>query len=97
MMNKIDAIRKLEMIMHCCQVTNDTDPIPALQMAIDAIKGHYTEQNVRDAFNDGYACGKDEVIRCVECKRKYMKSMGYYCDERTHPLNPRGHCERGEK
>lgn len=38
-----------------------------------------------------------EVVRCKDCKHKYMKSMGYYCSERVHPLNPEGYCERGEK
>ena len=39
----------------------------------------------------------NDLVRCEECKHAYLKSMAMYCNERTHPLNPQGHCERGER
>lgn len=38
-----------------------------------------------------------EVTRCMECKKKYMKDMAFYCNERKHPLSPIGYCEKGER
>lgn len=54
-------------------------------------------QKVTDAI---MACKEEsdgELVRCQECRFAYMKSMAFYCAERTKPLNPRGHCERGER
>ena len=38
-----------------------------------------------------------EQVKCKDCKHKYMKGMGFYCSQRTHALNPEGHCEVGER
>lgn len=38
-----------------------------------------------------------EPVKCKDCKHKYMKGMGFYCSQRTHALNPEGHCEVGER
>ena len=38
-----------------------------------------------------------QQVKCKDCKHKYMKGMGFYCSQRTHALNPEGHCEVGER
>ena len=39
---------------------------------IPSVQPEYTEQDVRDSFNDGYRCGMEaaqpEIIRCRDCK-----------------------------
>ena len=54
-------------------------------------------QKVTDAIMNCEEKTDGELIRCQECRFAYMKSMAFYCPERTKPLNPRGHCERGER
>ena len=39
----------------------------------------------------------ETIVKCKDCRHKYMKGMGFYCSQRTHALNPEGHCEVGER
>ena len=60
--------------------------IPAIRIAIDALKGHYTEQEVRDAFGEGYHCGMEDNKRIL-----------YICDKERDCVNPSCKSSIGDK
>ena len=38
-----------------------------------------------------------EIVRCGDCKHKYVKDMSAYCPNRVGALRSDGYCERGER
>ena len=62
---------------------------------LPSAQSEYTEQDARDSFNSGYACGMEaaqsEIIRCKDCaywQREWSDERDYhYCtmeDDRTY-------------
>lgn len=38
-----------------------------------------------------------DIVKCKDCKRKYLKGMEMYCPERVHAVSLNGYCENGEE
>ena len=64
----------------------------------NAISVEYTEQDVRDAFNDGYSCGKEEsadAVPVVRCKTAFCPHCGAKMDALAKDINVR--CKTDEE
>ena len=38
-----------------------------------------------------------DIVKCKDCKRKYLKGLEMYCPERVHTVSLDGYCENGER
>lgn len=62
-------------------------------------QSEYTEQDVRDSFNSGYACGMEaaqpEIIRCKDCR--YWVAHDKRCVYLNHGFAPNMWCCHAER
>lgn len=73
------------------------------------MKAIYLEEAVDRFIEQGANLGKDqiiymlnrmpytEIVRCRDCRHKYVKDMSAYCPNRVGALRSDGYCERGER
>ena len=67
----IEAIHKEARLAGGSVAIEYADMFQEALLGLPSAQPEYTEQNVRDSFNSGYACGMEaaqpEIIRCKDC------------------------------
>ena len=73
------------------------------------MKAIYLEEAVERFSESGSSLSKDqiiyvldrlpymEIVRCGDCRHKYIKDFNAYCPNRVGALRSDGYCERGER
>ena len=82
---------------------------PTASVKEEHMKAIYLEEAVERFSESGSSLSKDqiiymlnrmpymEIVRCGDCRHKYVKDMSGYCPNRVGALRSDGYCERGER